>query len=281
MHNAAGFVNIRAVPSTAGLARGRRFCYYRSQGETADDMSFPVAILASTHLVRQSVAQCLAPLGFRVHEFTDLAELALGVNRVAPRLVVVDIDGLEGKWQPLAAALRGSAQRLPLVLLAGRFGFEEAHEALSLGVAGMILKPFQKEEHTGRLVELVLKSRGLRPRRASPRFLPPEEAPVGLRYLTPDGGQRAQVADLSLGGLGVSSADAGRAAGLPPGARLDQAVLQLETGEVPLSARVVHHSAGRMGLQVLRLFEGRAAFLRVVEVQHARAFGPRGKRNRW
>jgi DNA-binding NarL/FixJ family response regulator len=242
-------------------------------------MFFPVAVLASTHLVRQSVAQCLAPLGFRVHEFTELAELALAVNRVAPRLVVVDIDRLEGKWQPLAAALRGSAQRVPLVLLAGRFGFEEAHEALSLGVAGMILKPFQKEEHTGRLVELVLKSRGLRPRRASPRFLPPEEASVSLRYLTPDGGQQAQVADLSLGGLGVRSADAGT--GLPPGARLDQAVLLLETGEVPLSARVVHHSAGRMGLQVLRLSEGRAAFLRVVEVQHARAFGPRGKRNRW
>ncbi len=244
-------------------------------------MSRTVAILAPTHIVRQSVAQALAPLGFLTGEFTDLAELALGVNRIAPRLVVVDIDGLEGRWQALAAALRGSPQRPALILLAARFGFEEAHEALALGVAGMILKPFRKEDHTARLSDLFLKSLDLHPRRAAPRFVPPRDGPAYLRYQGPRGEQKAELAGLSLGGLSIrapmAAAEKVFQRGLAPG----RMTLLLERAEVPLSVQVIHGDAETIGLRILRLYGGRAAFLRVVAAQHARAFGAGGKRNRW
>ena len=244
-------------------------------------MSCTVAVLASTHLVRRSIAQAVAPLGFLTHEFTDLAELALGVNRVAPQLVVADIDGLEGKWRALAAALQGSQQRLALVLLATRFGFEEAHEALALRVAGLILKPFRKEDHTARLSDLFLKSQGLRPRRAAPRFIPPGNAPVYLRYAGPRGELKAELIELSQGGLGVRAPEMAAETAPAPGGSLDRATLELEEAEVPLSVQVIHSDAGRLGLRVLRLFGGQPAFLRVVASQHARAFGAGGKRNRW
>lgn len=244
-------------------------------------MSGSVAVLASTHLVRQSVTQALAPLGFLTREFTDLAELALGVNRIAPRLVVVDIDGLEGRWRALAAALRGSQQRPALILLAARFGFEEAHEALALGVSGMILKPFRKEDHTARLSDLFLKSLDLRPRRAAPRFIPPRDGLAYLRYVGSRGEERAELTGLSLGGLSVRAPKTAAEEGLGRGVNLSQATLLLEEGQVPLSVQVMHCDAERIGLRVLRLYDGRRAFLRVVAAQHARAFGAGGKRNRW
>ncbi len=244
-------------------------------------MSGSVAVLASTHLVRQSVSQALAPLGFLTSEFSDLAELALGVNRIAPRLVVVDIDGLEGRWRALAAALRGSPQRLALILLAARFGFEEAHEALALGVSGMILKPFRKEDHTARLSDLFLKSLDLRPRRAAPRFVPPRDGPAYLRYFGSRGEERAELTGLSLGGLSVRAPKKAVEAGFGRGVNLSRATLLLEEAEVPLSVQVMHCDEEQMGLRVLRLYQGRPVFLRLVAAQHARAFGAGEKRNRW
>ncbi len=244
-------------------------------------MTCTVAVLASTHLVRQSVAQALAPLGFLTREFTDLGELALGVNRIAPQLVVVDIDGLEGRWRALAAALRGSPQRPALILLGTRFGFEEAHEALALNVAGMILKPFRKEDHTARLSDLFLRSLELHPRRAAPRFVPPQGGPAYLRYRGPRGNQRAELSGLSLGGLSIRAPKAAAETVFRRGLDLGQMALELEGAEAVLSVQVIHGDAETIGLRILRLYGGRAAFLRVVAAQHARAFGAGGKRNRW
>lgn len=244
-------------------------------------MSCTVAVLASTHLVRQSVTQPLAPLGFLTREFTDLAELALGVNRIAPRLVVLDADGLEGRWRALAAALRGSPQRPALVLLASRFGFEEAHEALALGVAGMILKPFRREDHTARLSDLILQSLDLHPRRAAPRFVPPRDGPLYLRYQGLRGEQRAELTGLSLGGLSIRAPRTAAETVFRRGLDLGRMSLLLEGAEVPLSVQVIHREAETIGLRILRLYGGRAVYLRVVAAQHARAFGAGGKRNRW
>lgn len=80
-------------------------------------MPCTVAILAAAHLVRQPIATALAPLGFVTYEFSELSELVLSVNQVAPQMVVVDIDGLQGKWQALATALQGGQRRVALVLL--------------------------------------------------------------------------------------------------------------------------------------------------------------------
>jgi len=245
-------------------------------------MPCTVAILAAAHLVRQPIATALAPLGFVTYEFSELSELVLSVNQVAPQMVVVDIDGLQGKWQALATALQGGQRRVALVLLAGRLGFEEAHEALALGVAGIILKPFLKAEHTARLSELCLKARGLRPRRSEPRFTLPGDAPLFLLHSGPRGEERYETADVSKAGLGIRLPAAGAEAGTEPAGSLLLGALTLAEAKVRLSARVVHRSAERIGLRVLKLQEGKQAWRRQVEAQHARAFGAGGKkRNRW
>lgn len=245
-------------------------------------MPCTVAILAPAHLVRQPIASALAPLGFVTHEFSELSELVLSVNQVAPNLVVADIDGLKGKWKALAAALQGGQRRVALVLLAGSLGFEEAHEALALGVAGIILKPFLKAEHTARLSELCLRTRGLRPRRSEPRFTPTGDTPLFVLHTGPHGEERYETADLSRAGLGILAPAAGVEAGAEPAGSLLRGALTLAEAEVRLSARVVHRSAERIGLRVLELHEGKQAWRRQVEAQHARAFGAGGKkRNRW
>ena len=78
---------------------------------------------------------------------------------------------MQRHWRAIARAALLGPRRVPLVLLTGSFGFDDAHDALALGVASVILKPFRPSEHTLRLYDLVLKQKGVRVPAAASRAL--------------------------------------------------------------------------------------------------------------
>ena len=239
-------------------------------------MAGTVVIVANTHLIRQALSQSLQPLGFKVHEFAEAAAAIAKLNALAPDLFVLDVDGAGRAWRPLAAGLQASA--VTIVLLAGRFGLEDAHEALAAGVAGVILKPFQKET-TVRLVELLLKRRGLRPRRAAPRFVPPQDALLQYRGL--GRWERASVHNLAEGGLAVALAGPDAQPGVNRNALIPSATLQIGSAEAVVSLQGVHRSPGIAGLSLVRFLEGKGTVTHLLAQLHARVFGPLGKKRKW
>jgi CheY-like chemotaxis protein len=239
-------------------------------------VTFRAVVVAITHLVRQIVGPCLAPLGGELHEFSDLEGLVPRINAIEPELVVMDIDGTGRQWRSIAAALRGGPRPAPLVLLAGRFGFDDAHEALALGVAAVILKPYRREEHTERLYDLVLKGRGVRPRRREPRMVLPQGRAPRMDFEEADGRGSAEVRDISSQGVGVAPGQ-----GLDMNAFVPHAQVTIRDQEVGFSARVVRRTADHAGLRVIGWEKGRQHWIRLLDELHTRAFGAGRAKRKW
>ncbi len=242
-------------------------------------MPFDVIVLAGTHLVRQQLGHCLVPLGARIREFAAAEELLPRIESLPADLLVMDADGMGRSWRlpARAAQLRGSP---PVVLLGARFGFDEAHDALALGVSAVVLKPFRREEHTGRLYDLVLKHRRIKPRRSEPRFVLDDGAPVRLDYQDRDGEGSGLVAEANRGGISVAVAS-GREDRLPAGSFVPEATLSVGDTVAHLSAHVVHRADDRAGLRVHEWGEGRQKMLRLFEELASRAFGARRDKRKW
>jgi DNA-binding NarL/FixJ family response regulator len=239
-------------------------------------VTFRAVVVATTHLVRQLVGPCLTPLGGQLYEFSELEGLAPRINEIDPELIVLDIDGTGRQWRAAAATLNSIPRPAPLVLLAGRFGFDDAHEALALGVASVILKPYRREEHTERLYDLVLKRRGIRPRRSEPRLVPPHGQPLRAEWQDATGRNSAPVRDISSEGLGVAPEDA-----LDKGAFVPAVEVSVRGENVGFSARVVDRARGRAGLRVIAWTQGRPRWIRLLEELHTRAFGEGRARRKW
>jgi CheY-like chemotaxis protein len=232
-----------------------------------------VAILAGTHLVRQTLSQCLSPLGFTVKEYSEPAGLLSQINRLAPELIVIDVDGLERVWRVFTAGLRGGEKAITVVLLASRFDLEDAHEALAAGVAGVILKPYAKE-NTRRLLELWLRRQGLRARRSAPRFRPPGELDSWLRYRTPAGWVSAPIRNLAEEGIAVDGAASEER--LVP-----TATLRLGEAEATLSLFRAHSTEGVTGFRLVKVLDGRPGLARLLEQTQLRVFGAERKKGKW
>ncbi len=240
-------------------------------------MRFQVIVLGATHLVRQSIAQPLVALGARVLEFASADDLLPRLELTARDLLVMDTDGMQRQWRAVARAALLSPRRLPLVLLAGAFGFDDAHDALALGVSTVILKPFRAREHMLRLYDLVLKQKGVRPRRGEPRFALSEELSARLDYEDRDGSGSGIVDGLSRRGLSVSVSPER----LLVGSTLSDLRLSFGAAEVGLTALVVHRGLERAGLRVLEWGDGRQKVLHLLDELALRAFGGRKEKRRW
>ncbi len=244
-------------------------------------MSLKVVVLSKTLLVRQPIAQSLAPLDFQVHESSDLSDVVARLNILAPALIVMDADGMAREWRMLAAGLGASRGGVALVLLTSRFGFDDAHEAMGLKVAGVIVKPFRREEHTARILDLTLRKMGIRAKRAAPRFLIPEEMRPRLQYALSGSEEILPVKNVSEGGAAVRREAAGSEAGFSPGAFIPSATLSWGEVTVDLAVEVAHRGQDVVGLRFSRIFEGKSKFLRALEERYARALGEQGKKQKW
>ncbi len=241
-------------------------------------MPLSVIVQSPAHLVRQPVAQSLAALGLAVREFADLGEVVARLNELSPDLVVVDADAAGKQWRTLAAGLGGARGRVGVVLLAGRVSFDDAHDAQSLGIAGIIKKPFRGAEHAARIVEAALARRGLRARRAHPRC---RAADAVLEIALPAGDERLPLWDISTVGAGAAIATAEARAAVRAGEYFPAATIDWGEAHLVLSFRVAHVTGDVAGLQFLSVMDGAPRLARALADRFARSIGPLENRHRW
>ena len=243
-------------------------------------MSLRIVVLGKILLVRQPIAQSLGTLDFDIFESSDFAEVIASLDITKPSLVVMDADGMPREWRALAAAL-GARQGAALVLLTSRFSFDDAHDALALRVSGVIVKPFRREEHTPRLLDLALRKMNLRARRASPRFAVPATTNSVLRLPTSDGEDVFPLKNIAEGGATIDMEAGAAGSSLAHGSLVPLATLSW--GEVQLEAElsVVHRQVGAGGVRFSRFFDGAPKLFHALKERHARALGSHGRKRRW
>ena len=244
-------------------------------------MSLRAVILGKILLVRQPIAQSLNALGFETFEFSDFAEVVSHLDLTAPSLIVMDADGMSREWRMCAAGQNAKRGAAALVLVTSRFSFTDAHDAMSLKVAGVIVKPFRGDQHSARLLDLALRQMNIRAKRASPRFAVPTGMNAVLQLSEPGGRNAFPLKNVSEGGAAISM-ESGRA-----GFQLDAGTFvpsaDISWGDVQLEAAidVVYRDEHTAGIRFSRLFDGAPKFLRALKERHARASGPQGIRRKW
>ena len=244
-------------------------------------MSLRVVVLGKILLVRQPIAQSLGALDFEVFESSDPAEVVSNLDLTAPSLIVMDADGMAREWRLLAGSLGARQGAAGLVLVTSRFGFDDAHDAMALRVAGVIVKPFRREEHTERLLDLALRKMKVGARRASPRFAIPASMNAVLRFPESECGDAFPVKNIGKGGAAVDVGTARLGTSLDPGRFVPSA--DLLWGEVELEAAVdiVYREKNAAGIRFSRIFDGAPRLLRALKERQARALGPGEKRRKW
>ena len=244
-------------------------------------MPLSVVVQSPAHLVRQPVAQSLAALGLMVREFADLGEAVARLNEIAPDLFVVDADGAPRQWRTLVAGLGGALGRVGVVLLSGRVSFDDAHDAQSLGISGIIKKPYRGTEHATRIVDAALARRGLRARRSHPRCRLDGTTDAVLEVELPAGAERFALWDISNVGAGVAAATAEAREALHAGEYFPAASLDWGEAHLVLSLRVAHVTGEVAGVQFISVTDGAPRLAHALADRFARAIDPREKRNRW
>jgi len=243
-------------------------------------MPIRAVVVGRTHLVRQQVAQSLSTLDFQVIECSELSEAGTALDAGRSALVVMDADGSAREWRALAARLASEHARTALVLLASRFGFDDAHRAMELKVAGVILKPFRKEEHTPRLLDLALRRMNLRARRSCPRFRLPETMAATLRD-DRDARQWFPIRNIAESGAGVTTGSDVPGPPLVPGASFPLALLSLGDATIETFVSVIYCSDGIAGVSFSRFFDGPQKLFRILEERRIRALGVGGRKRKW
>jgi hypothetical protein len=244
-------------------------------------MPLQVVVQAAAHLVRQPVVQSLSALDIAVREFADLGDVVARLNDLSPDLIVMDADGMARRWRTLAAGLGGVRGGVGLFLLASRFSFADAHDAQALGVAGVIMKPYRREEHAARLLDAALARGGLRPRRSTPRLPLPDGEGATLELSLPTGEERLPVRNIAEGGIAVSASSPAATAALSEGESFPAASLVWGSLRLELSFDVAHATSGVAGLRFIQVWEGWPQLARTLGERLARALGPIERKRRW
>lgn len=244
-------------------------------------MPLRAVILGKILLVRQPIAQALSALDFETFEFSDYAELVSHLDLTSPSLIVMDADGMSREWRALAAGLGARPRAAALVLVTSRFSFDDAHDAMALKVAGVIVKPFRGDQHTPRLLDLALRQVKIRARRASPRFAVPPGMNAVLRLSEPGAASAFPLKNISEGGAEVDLESA-RAGSLPDAGTFVPSA-DIIWGDVQFEAAidVVHRDEHTAGIRFSRLFDGVPKFLRALKERHDKAAGSQGIKRKW
>jgi len=243
-------------------------------------MSLKAIVFGKTLIVRQPVVQSLAALDFQVIESTELAEVMIGLD-AAPSLIVMDADGMASEWRTLATGLGARARAASLVLLTSRFSFNDVHHAQALKVAGVIVKPFRKEEHAPRLLDLALRKKSLKARRVFPRFTVPENVDAVLKAGQPGSEESFPVQNFAEGGVKVAAESDDRSSAFSPGAFVPMATFSIGTVEIEISVDVIHRQNGMAGMKFSRFFDSPQKLLRILDERQGRALGAKGPKRKW
>ncbi len=244
-------------------------------------MPMKAIVLGKTLLVRQPIAQSLAVLDFQVLEVAELAEIAANVDLTAPSIIVMDADGMAREWRALAASTGAGRSATALVLVTSRFSFDDVHEAMALRVAGVIVKPFRKEEHVARILDLALRQLKVKARRSAPRFSIPDAPRALLTWSEAGSEERLEVLNIASGGARLNLDATGVGASFAPGGFVPLAAFTWGEVRLEVNLDVIHREEASAGVRFARIYDGEHKLLRALEERRTRALGFYGRKRKW
>ena len=244
-------------------------------------MPMKAVVIGKTLLVRQPIVQALAALDFQVTDASEPAAISPGVDLASHTLIVMDADGMAKDWRMLAAEVNARPGAPALVLVASRSGFDDVHDAMALKVAGIILKPFRRDEHTARLLDLALRSLSLKARRSAPRFAIPAAAKAVLTLAQEGSEEKLEVKNVALGGARLDAEAAAPGPPLVPGGFFPLSMLSWGDVQLEVDVDVVYRNDDSAGVQFSRIYEGKHNLVRALEERHALSLGSQGRKRRW
>ena len=238
-------------------------------------------VLGKALLVRQPIVQSLAALDFQVTDASEPAGISPGVDLMSRTLIVMDADGMAREWRALAAEVSARRGTPALVLLASRFSFDDVHDAMALKVAGIILKPYRREEHTARLLDLALRSLSLKARRSAPRFTIPVATKAVLMLAREGREETLAVKNVAMGGARLDAETATHGASVTPGGFFPLSMMSWGDVQLEVDVDVIYRDDDSAGIRFFRIYEGQHKLVRALEERHALSLGSQGRKRKW
>ena len=153
------------------------------QGSGSQESGSSVAVISKSPLLRRSIERGLGLLGVAVFGYGHFDSLFQGSGRLQPDVVLIDSAGQELPWEALVSLVKVFSGQSGIVLLAASMNVVQTVEAVQRGVAAILIKPYQAEGHTARILDLLLQSRGIEPKRVQPRFTLDNGTQLRVDYL--------------------------------------------------------------------------------------------------
>lgn len=226
-----------------------------------------VVVISKLHLVRRQLSESLTPLGYTVYDFSDIMEPLRVLDTLEPKAIIIDGDGLEDRWKILFRALRTAGVNLAMVLLKSIISVPDAKEAVQLGAATVIVKPFTPADHVPRITTIIDRSLNIQEKRKARRFYPDSSTVAEVRYYY---GEQKRLRILSVENVSEHGAtllvrSPHDEPELQAGAHIASATLRLQDRDIPITFRVVFRDLNKVGILFEPSPKGRSQLNRVLQ----------------
>lgn len=246
-------------------------------------MKLNVIVISNIHIIRLNLLKKFKTLGFNVSTFSDIREPLQLVNRLNPDVVVLDEDGAEREWKIFISGLKIAKKKIIFILITSKISINRANEAVSLGVSGIILKPFYPEKHLQKILDIINRNYSIFTKRASPRFFldPADQPEISYFSEKEDEQYKLLIVNISENGAAIRSLLYQDLEELQPGFRAIDATMTLRSITVNLSFRVVSRENDLIGITFEEITKGQTEFLNYIEDIYTTVFGTKKEKGRW
>jgi DNA-binding response OmpR family regulator len=242
-----------------------------------------LVVISKSEEIRNSFAESYSLLGFEVSVSEDILELIRDLNILDPDYVIIDIDELARRWKIAASGLRLAQRKIMIILLAETVTLEAANEALTLGVSGIIVKPFLPEFHLKRVYDIIHRKLPIEGTRVYPRFYTGSVFQGDLTVSVPgtDKTHTFELVNVSEIGAAIRSKVPTIAPELQAEAVIEDATLRLDNEQFPVDVQVMFRRQGLLGVYFQRIKKKEANFQRFLQRLSLKAFGISGIKGKW
>ena len=275
--NYGAFDNTLRVCARIAAHRSRKF------GSSALPVDQNLVVISKSEEIRNSFAESYSLLGFEVSVSEDILELIRDLNVLEPDYVIIDIDELARRWKIVASGLRLAQRKIMIILLAETVTLEAANEALTLGVSGIIVKPFLPEFHLKRVYDIIHRKLPIEGTRVYPRFYTGSVFQGDLTVSVPgtDKTHTFELVNVSEIGAAIRSKVPSIAPELQAEAVIEDATLRLDNEQFPVDVQVMFRRQGLLGVYFQRIKKKEANFQRFLQRLSLKAFGISGIKGKW
>ncbi|MFP4365165.1 MAG: response regulator [Spirochaetia bacterium] len=239
-------------------------------------MRFRILIISRIHIVRKKLTESLQPLGYIVHTYADIREPITKLNLIKPDAVIIDGDGAEKEWRLIAHTMQNFTKNHAYILIKSTISKADAKEAAKYGISGIIVKPFDSEEHISRIIQIIDTKLHIPQKRHQPRYYPDDAITAELQYFINEGKELniLDIENIHEEGALVSIRFPKLSEDLRPGRRIVAAKLLLGSQDISISFKVVFRRMNKIGLHFEDIRSNRKAFETFLQEYTNKVFGP-------